>query len=234
MNKIFYLRSRNSGRMRAGFVSVVRILWLALSLAGCDRGSSHEDDLKDAIMTSAFNYTDYDFIKIYYQDAAAPSNILRSSAGGSTYVREGATTELGSGVTVHSEQSICCFRWVATGSADIVLRVKWLAVFDRAKYEHAAVRTDERSLKESLPGSQWCESLVTLASPHADSPDMLSVHFLPDGSLQAYAGKFGQESVIGPLKASYVLAHTPFSRAVVCKSPIANPFYKIPRPLHSE
>lgn len=227
-------RCYNTPKMRIGFLSFVFILCLALSVLGCDRQGTSGDELKNSVMTSAFNYTDYDFINIYYQDATAPPNILRSSAGGSAYVREGSTTKLDSGVTVHSEQSICCFKWDAKRSVNVVLRVKWLAVFDRAKYERAVVRTDERSLKESLPGSQWCEALVTLTKPYPEDPDMISVHFLPDGSLQAYAGKYGQEYVIGPLKAGTVLAHTPSSGAVVCKTPTSNPLYKIPRAPHRE
>lgn len=217
------------------FSTVFLCCGFALNLAGCDfRSLFSKKESGDAIMLNSFNYTSLDYIFIYYQDASEPSNILHSSFGGSAYIQEGSTMDLGSGVLVHSDQLICCFKWRKNPSPHIVLRVKWLTVYNRAHYQDANSRFDEPAIMGSLPGSQWCEAMVPLAEPHPSDPNLISVHFLPDGTLQAYAGKFGQESIIGPLKAAAVLAHSPRPGQPLCKTPIANPFYNIPRAPHRE
>jgi len=206
------------------------VVW---GVVGCEaeRLFGDGDKMQTAINQNVYNYTRYDFIDIVHQDAAERWDISRATRGGATFADEANIQELGSGIIFHAEEMLCCIRWRPVTGKDVILRVKWLAVFDRPAYEKALSLNDERHVKTSLAGSQWCEALVTVSKPYPVDPDVFSLHFMPDGTLQAYVSKFKES---GPLPVDAVLKHTPTSGPVLCQTPTSNPFYGIPRPAHRE
>lgn len=221
------------GKDNFSIIKFSLLLILVAGLSACDLKNFLAEDVEDgnAIRTSSYNYTPYDFINITYQDIKEDSDILRAIDGGSAYAYEENRSDLGSGTFVHSEEMLCCFGWKKGQVKDVTLRVKWLAVYDRGRYRQASSKSDERLTREPLAGSRWCQALVKVSKPYPEDPDVFSIHFLPDGTLQAYVSKYKE---MGPLSADIVLAHTTSTSPIICKTPTSNPFYMIPRLPHRE
>jgi hypothetical protein len=205
-------------------------------LAACDykRDGVEEWDPATHVQTNIYNYTPHEIVDILLQDAADPFDLKKAADAGSTFFDGAGGADLGSGVRYHSSEGLCCFDWRYGTEAQVVLRVKWLAIYDREAYKQAAHRTDDRLTKGALSGAEWCEAKVAVLKPYPIKPGPLSIHFMPNGTLIARIATFGKMNERGPLSVEEVLSHQRRVDTPLCPASTTNPWYNVPRQKHME
>ena len=217
-------------------LQLLMLLFPFALLAGCNHGGRSEDEFEvgNNIQTHTYNYTHYEVWDISVQDAAEPFDVRKAAPGGSTPFDVEKSIDLGSGISVHTSKGLCCFDWKYHVDDHVTLQVKWRVVYDRLGYNTAIRQADERLTQGSFPGTQWCEARVEVPKPYPESPGALSIHFLPDGALEARISAAGKVDGEGPLSVNDVLLHPQKSDQPLCRVNTANPWYKIPRQKHIE
>jgi hypothetical protein len=214
-------------------VSVALIVLFAL--AGCDV-VGHQDAHQSSkeIQTHMYNYTQSEIMFASYQDAADKFDITTAAPAGSTSFTNNAVMTVGEGVTVHFDGDRCCFPWRYQQHDHVTLKVVWLEVYTPGRYRREERTTDDRSITTALPGSQWCEMTVNVNKPLPADPGGIVFHFLPDGSVEANVVPAGTEKGYSPYSARKVRSYLSRSTTPLCRNPIANPWYLIPKKPHRE
>lgn len=208
------------------------------TLAGCNPEESEARRKKErsdrTFTTASFNYTPHVLYSIRYDDISLPFKIDEAASGGSSSFRNVNELEMDNGEKVRLTSGNCCFIWSGPVDKPPRIRVVWKLVYDIQLYEgEQASHFDERNSRRSPPGSRWCQAVVDmLPYKGPDRPNMVFLHFLPDGSVQAHLGASREHL---PLSAAEVKLHSaPLPEGSVCREEIDNPFYGIPRKPHRE
>lgn len=211
------------------------VLTTILLLSGCE-GKNAFGGGEDSrpLLTHMYNYTQSEILFAQYQDAAEKFDITKAAPAGTTLFTSNAVQDIGRGVIVHFDEGHCCFNWRLNPSRDVSLRVVWLEVYNSARYRREGKNFDERSVKTAVPGSQWCEMIVTVQKPYPADPGAMNLHFMPDGSVEANVAAGGVIDGYGPYPAERVLNLKPGKTTPLCKNHIANPWYLIPRKPYRE
>jgi hypothetical protein len=232
-------RALPSSRDKTTVFSYLRLLlpgYLIPMLVSCDyvRDRSAQWDPAAHIQSQSFNYTPHDIRYVLLEDATEPFDVNKAVLAGPAGFQRMDGADIVPGVQVSQSHATCCFNWRYGAEERVALQVKWLAVFDREAYEEAERKTDDRSLRGALPGSEWCQANVVIPKPYPARPDILSVHFLPDGVLKIRISDFHAPGGEGPLPAADVLAHGRHVETPLCPASSVNPWYNVPRPKHRE
>lgn len=206
-----------------------------VALVGCtEKPEFDKDQIANLIPTNLYNYTKSEIFFAAYHNAAAEFNIATAAPAGTTSFQGDPGKDLGSGVVVHADSDRCCFWWRYKENEDVYFRIVWLEIFDSEIYGRAVDETDERSVKRSLPGSQWCEAIVKVNKPYPRDVGFIVFHFMPDGSVEARLAPAGKIDGYEPYSAGKVLKYPVRSDRPVCRHPIANPWYLVPRKPYRE
>lgn len=208
------------------------------ALAACNseerQARLEQERLEKTLSTRSYNYTPHALYSIAFKDVGQTFNVAEAPGGGAIFFRSGNQEKMDNGEQVRFSSDNCCFIWSGPIDKPSRVRVVWNVIYDpRYQGGEGAPDYDERTSRKSAPGSRWCQAVVDIQpATGPDRPDMVFLHFLPDGSVQAQLGAFktGQ-----PLPAEQVELHTvPLPEGQFCKQEIDNPFYGIPRKPHRE
>jgi hypothetical protein len=229
------LRSNTNSKDILKNVNFLAAQIVFIVLVGCDVASSpsaHQG--AKAIQTHMYNYTRSEIMFASYHDASDRFDITTAAPAGSTPFTNTSFKDLGDGVTVHFDGDRCCFPWRYKEHERVSLKVVWLEIFNPTRYRREETSTDERSVQTALPGSQWCEMIVEVKKPFPADPGGIVFHFLPDGSIEANVVPAGTEEGYGPYSPKTVLGYASRLATPMCRNPIANPWYLIPRKPYRE
>lgn len=218
---------------------ILLIAVLALSnLSACDSKENQARVLdtlsKKTFTTTSYNYTPYGLYAITFKDLSRPFKIDDAPGGGSVFVRDASFAALDNGDKIPFTTGNCCFIWDKPLDKPLRVKVIWNVVIDPAYYDgKSSVSYDERTSRESAPGTRWCEAVVDIAPASGGvQADSVVLHFLEDGSVQAQLASSKSD---GPLPASVVKAHAAnLPEGQFCKQEISNPFYGVQRAPHRE
>ncbi|WP_082491657.1 DUF3304 domain-containing protein [Duganella sp. Leaf126] len=216
---------------------IIIAFFYVIALSACNSKAKEERLIKKmnekTFTAISYNYTKYDLYGIAFKDVSLPFNIDEAPSGGSVFFHNSSKMNLDSGQTIYFGEG-CCFIWDLPVDKPIRVRVVWNVVYDTFYYDgKSSLYYDERTSKESAPGTRWCQAIVDI-QPSTESirPTTVFLHFLPDGSVQARLGKSQLDAV---LNSEQVKLHSnPLPPHQFCKQEIENPFYGIPRRPHME
>lgn len=204
-------------------------------LAGCDANALSDRKMVGAsIQTNLYNYTSSEIMFARYDAAKNKFDIATAASAGSTPFTNNSVADIGSGMLVHFDEGHCCFDWRYSNDEDVSLNVLWLEVYDSVRYKQEDRRVDARSLREALPGSQWCEMAVKVRKPFPKDPGAMNLHFMPDGTVEANVAAAGVIEGYGPYPVEKVRRYSPRQKTPLCRNPVDNPWYLIPRKSHRE
>lgn len=204
--------------------------------SGCN-SKEKEDRLQQELIaktftTTSYNYTPYNLYSIAFKEISRPFKMDDAPSGGSVFFRNSSSAELDNGDRVAFSSDNCCFIWDKPIDKPLRVKVIWSVIFDLQSFDgHTSY--DDRTSKESAPGSRWCEAIVDiLPATGPERPTTVFFHFFSDGTVQAKMGTFKTGA---PLNAEQVKLHSArLPQGQFCKQEIENPFYGIPRKPHRE
>lgn len=217
---------------------IAYIIFFIFTLTACN-SKEKESPLQKALLDKTFtatsyNYTPYDIYSIAFKQASLPFKIDEAPSGGSIFFRDANIREMDNGEEVNFSSDSCCLIWDSSTDKPLRIRVVWSVVYDTTYYDgKSTISYDERTSKQSAPGSRWCQAIVDiLPAAGSDHPTTVFFHFLTDGSVQARLGTFKTGE---PLTAKEVALHSArLPPGQFCRQEIQNPFYGIPRQPHRE
>lgn len=215
------------------------LILLSLSMLAACNAREKDDRLQKELSeqtftTTSYNYTPYDLYSIAYKEISLPFNIDDAPSGGSIFFRDASERTLDNGEKVAVSSGNCCLSWDRPLDKPLRVRVVWSVVFDTRYHDgKSSMSYDERTSRQSSPGSRWCQAMVDiLPATGPDRPTTVLLHFLADGTVQARLGTFTTDT---PLAGAAVKLHaTRLPQGQFCRQEIENPFYAIPRKPHLE
>ncbi len=219
------------------FIATILSFVLALLLTACKpQGSpavAAADELANTMTTSTYNYTSHNLYDISFRDATLPFDIAGAARAGSVFFRNSDSAPLEGGEKYQFSFADCCFMWDKRVSAPTKLRLVWSVVYDLDLFEGESGKNyNDRTSKDTAPGSRWCTAVVEVQGPVPVTADNLSLHFLKDGMV---IGSYGKAQAPAPLSPAQVREHAaPLPKGQYCKQEIANPWFGIPRTPHRE
>lgn len=221
--------------MKKIFVVILSLILLAACNAKEKEERIQTELGAKTFVTTSFNYTQFGLYSINFKKTSLPFKINEAASGGSIFSRATSSkVTLQSGEKINYTTSNCCFIWDEPLDKPMQVRVVWSVVFDSAYHDgKSTVTYDERTSRESAPGSRWCEAIVSIIpSKSVEPPDTVVFHFLKDGTVQAQLATFLTEA---PLDMRQIREHsTSPPSGQYCKQEIANPYYGVPNAPHRE
>ena len=211
------------------------IFALILMASGCNAGddAASKDSVEKTLSVDTYNYTKYELYYISFGDVKKKFVIDQAGYAPSVFFRNAGFVELGDGSKASYATGECCIVWNVTSKNPVKLKVVWNLVYDLAAFDRRGY--DERTMRESEPGTVWCEALVEVRQPHPEKPWHLIFHFFPDGTVAAHLSAEGDLKSDGPLPLEEIKKHaTPLPAGQYCLKQIDNPWYGIPRKPHME
>lgn len=172
--------------------SFVLLFFLVSSLLGaCDKGSLEKDSLGpgeldkwndpniDIIGVGAYNYTDYDIYDVFI--LPPDKSDLKFAADGSGQQAAPRGSERWGLGGASGANLAWDYRW----STPRKFRVWWFRITDMKAYSASAREYDKYTMKETHPGTAWCEGEIEVAHPpvRGRGGDLV-IHYYPDGHIE--------------------------------------------------
>ncbi|WP_161974618.1 DUF3304 domain-containing protein [Piscinibacter terrae] len=117
------------------------------------------------------------------------------------------------------------YRWTTPKA----FKVWWLRVFDRETYSRSAGTYDKYTMKESAPGTAWCEAEIQVQHvPRRDKKEDLVIHFFSDGHIE---GDIVPNEGVVPKVELRKRDEQAKLEGKACLKEVSNPYFGKPKPV---
>lgn len=214
---------------------LLSLLVAAALMVGCKRTDAADDSLGpgesakwndsnfDVLGVGVYNYTDYGIYDLFLLPPDKNDLEFAAQASGGQPVRRGKdkwALEGASGANLAWD-----YRWTTPRK----FKVWWFRIVDKEANHAAGGKYDKYTMKETQPGSAWCEGEIEITrGPVKGKGEDLILHFYPDGHIE---GAF--EQVTGPVSRVDIKKRDelPVLKDRPCLKEIPNPYFGKKRPI---
>jgi len=212
---------------------LLSLLVAAALMVGCKKTDAADDGLGpgehakwndsnfEIIGAGAYNYTDYDIYDVFV--LPPDKNDIKFAAdthGGRAVPRGDDRWELTAGGA--------SFAWDYRWTTPRKFKVWWFRIFDEEANHASGGKYDKYTMKETQPGSAWCEGEIEVLHPPVPGRGgELIIHYYPDGHIEGDVDHSTEDASKVDIKKRDEL---PVLKDRPCLKEIPNPYFGKKKP----